>query len=191
MKNTLLLFTAFLLYSMAAQSQQLSSCQVEVWKGRKTNYKIDKIAAYTGNDFQNAPIEFYWGYSLKTKVWEKNSEGIFCLVDNTISDSIYRVKDTINCRDFKLRYIVSYQDVITEGTKLTVKGICKRKITPSLEKALTEKLLSEGLLLEVPDRDLHNWEHVYYVAIRKYQEKYSLNVGLLTQETAKHMNLSY
>jgi hypothetical protein len=115
MKRAFLLFATFFLCSKTAHSQPLSLCQVEVWKGRKINYQIDKIAAYTGKDFKNAPIELFWGYSEKIKVWKKDSRGILCLADSTLSDTIYRVKDTVNCRDFNLTYIVSYRDLISKG----------------------------------------------------------------------------
>jgi hypothetical protein len=192
MKNYfLLLLVIHCCQISCAQNHTLSKCKLEGWKGRKANYKVEKIIAYTGKDFKNPAVEYYDGYSEKRKIWKKRYDGIYCMFDTIISDSSYRVKDTFACREFKIIYHVFNPKILVKGKLKKVDGICEDKITPNLIAGLNQKLLDEKILDELPDISIPNWPHVYYLAIRQYQEKYGLHVGLLTLETARHMKLSF
>lgn len=181
-----LLFVANLI-----NAQTLSDCKVEAWQGRRTNFKIAKIPVYMGKDLKNAPIMYYDRHKYVEKIWETRTDGKVCLTDKTVYDSIYVVTDTLKCRDFKVYYFAAYKDLVTEGKKVKTKGFCPDKITPQLKKELLDKLVAEDVLLEIPDENVPNWEHVWLIAIMNYQQKYDLAVGLLTVETAKHMKLHF
>jgi hypothetical protein len=192
MKKTFLLLILIVgSFLNSVKSQNLSDCKLEVWKGRKTNFQIAKIAVYTGQSMKNVPIQYYDRRTENVKVWEKGADGRVCLVDKIAYDSIYVVTDTIKCRDFKVYYFANYKDLVTEGKKGKSKGFCPNKITPELKKELLAKLLAEDVLYEIPDENVPNWEQVWLIAIMNYQQKYDLAVGLLTVETAQHMKLHF
>ena len=179
-----------LLSNSNAFAQKSTTCEVVVWKGRKAHYTAEKIALYTGRDVKNPAVVFYDDYSFKTQVWRKNENGIFCLKDTLVSDKIYRVTDTTQCRDFRIQYCVSYKNVFVKGKKQTVKGLCETAIVGDFKKKLMEKLIQEGCLTELPDENLQNAHHVLNVAIMTYQEKMGLSVGGLSLETVKLMQLA-
>jgi hypothetical protein len=188
--KTFLTLITWLYFSLQMlDAQALSDCKVEAWQGRRTNFQIAKIPVYMGNSLKNAPVTYYDRRKDVVKVWETRADGKVCLADKVVYDSIYVVNDTLKCRDFKVYYFASYRDLVTEGKKVKTKGICPNKMTPQLKKALLDKLVAEDVLLEIPDENVPNWEHVWLIAIMNYQQKYDLAVGLLTLETAKHMGL--
>jgi hypothetical protein len=193
-KYVLLLLFLFCCESMmyAQEKHTLSSCKLEVWKGRKTKDIITKIALYTGNDFKNPAIEPHDSFSMTQKKWAMRN-GVWCQTDSTetLQKIVYRVKDTTTCREFRMKYHVWYRKPLVEGKRKKVEGICEDQITPNLIAGLNQKLLDEKILEELPDTSIPNWPHVYYIAIRQYQEKYGLHVGLLTLETVQHMKLSF
>jgi hypothetical protein len=190
--KTFLAFTIILLsFANPMNGQMLSDCDLEVYKGRRTNFVIDKIALYTGKDFENAPVKCYDKLIRTEKYWKKDNRGVFYLADTVRDYSTYVVTDTVKCRDFKMYYWVSYRDLVKKGTKVKMKGFCPKKMTNELIKALIDKLLVEGLLYEIPDDTFGNWQRVIPMAVMKYQQKYDLAVGLLTIETAKHMGLHF
>lgn len=192
MNKTFVTFTIILLsIANSMNGQTLSNCDLEVHKGRRTNFVIDKIALYTGKDFDNAPVKCYDKLIQKEQYWKKDSRGIFCLADTVRDYSTYVVTDTVKCRDFKMYYWVSYRDLVTKGKKVKMKGFCPEKMTNELIKELIDKLLAEELLYEIPDDTFGNWQRVIPMAVMKYQQKYDLAVGLLTVETAKHMKLNF
>ena len=182
---------------MLTQLQPLKSqnatqnCKLEVWKGRKTNFKINKIALYTGRSGDNTATQLYRVKTEKNKVWKKLEGGILCLVEEEKVIKLYTVIDTVKCRDFTLIYDIPEPEIIVEGKKVKTKGLCEENLTPALHKALTTELLSEGLLFEIPNPNFTNWDQLYLIAVQKYQEKYDLGVGGLTMETVKHMKLNY
>ena len=88
-------------------------------------------------------------------------------------------------------YHLKRQEPLVKGERKKVKGICEDTITPNMIASLNQKLLDEKILDELPDISLPNWQQVYYLAIRQYQEKYGLHVGLLTLETVQHMKLKF
>jgi hypothetical protein len=190
-KTFLLLVLIFGSFLNSIESQNLSDCNLEVHKGRRTNFVIDKIALYTGKDFKNDPVKCYDRVVRKEKTWRKDGLGVFCLVDTVRYDSTYVVTDTAKCPDFKMYYWVSYRDLVKKGTKTKMKGFCPDKMTNELIKELIDKLLAEDLLYEIPNDTFGNWQRVIPIAIMKYQQKYDLAVGLLTVETARHMKLHF
>ena len=191
MKNIICVIILFsmLFNANGVFAQKSTTCEVVVWKGRKAHYTAEKIALYTGKDVKNPAVVFYDDYSFKTQVWRKNENGIFCLKDTLISDKIYRVTDTTQCRDFRVQYCVSYKNVVVKGKKQTVKGLCDADVVGEFKKKLMEKLIQEGCLTELPDEKLQNAHHVLNVAIMTYQEKMGLSVGGLSLETIKLMQL--
>ncbi len=192
-KYFLLFFTIYCYPMTYAQKHTLSDCKLEVWKGRKTKDKITKIAFYTGKDFNNPLIERFDSFSITQKKWERRKDGVWCIADSmeTLTQAVYRVKDTIACREFIMKYHVWLRKPLVKGKLKKVEGICEDKITPNLIAGLNQKLLEEKILEELPDISLPNWPQVYYLAIRQYQEKYGLHVGLLTLETVQHMKLKF
>jgi hypothetical protein len=190
-KTHLLMYLIAFSFINSSNAQRISNCNVDAWIGRKTNFKIEKIAVYTGNDFKNAPVSCYERISEKQQVWKKNEKGVMCLVETMRNDSTFIVTDTLKCRDFKVYYWVSYRDLVTKGKKVKMQGFCPDKMTNDLMWELVNKLSEEGLLLEMPDDTIPNWDHVIPIAVMKYQQKYDLAVGLLTIETAKHMKLHF
>jgi hypothetical protein len=177
----------------AQQKHTLSDCKLEVWKGRKTNDKITKIAFYTGKDFNNPAIEPHDSFSKVYKKWARRADGVWFETNSwdTLKQMVYRVKDTTACRDFIVKYHVWLRSPVVKGKLKKIEGICEDKITPNLIAGLNQKLLDEKILTELPDISIPNWPHVYYIAIQQYQEKYDLHVGLLTLETVQHMKLSF
>ena len=192
MKNSICVIILFstLLSINDVFAQKTNTCEVIVWKGRKAHYTAEKIALYTGKDVKNSAVVFYDDYSFKTQVWRKNENGIMALKDTLISDKIYRVTDTTQCRDFRIQYCVSYKNVVVKGKKQTVKGLCETAIVGDFKKKLMGKLIQEGCLTELPDENLQNAHHVLNVAIMTYQEKMGLSVGGLSLETVKLMQLT-
>jgi hypothetical protein len=195
MKNYFLLLFVIICNQIvyAQYKHTLSNCRLEVWKGRKTNDKITKIALYTGKDFTNPAIEPHDSFSITQKKWARRKDGVWCETDSTetFKKMVYRVKDTTLCREFRIQYHIWYRKPLVKGKRKKVDGICEAKITPNLIAGLNQKLLDEKILDELPDISIPNWPHVYYIAIRQYQEKYGLAVGLLTLETMQHMKLSF
>jgi hypothetical protein len=192
-KYFLLLLVTYYYQTSYGQKHTLSDCQLEVWKGRKTNDKITKIAFYTGKDFKNPAIEPHDSVSVTQKQWERRKDGVWCLSDSmeTLKQIVYRVKDTTACKAFIVKYHVWLRKPLVKGKLKKVEGICENKITPNLIAGLNQKLLDDKILDELPDTNIPNWPHVYYIAIRQYQEKYGLHVGLLTLETVQHMKLTF
>ena len=185
-----LIFTLFSVVN-SLNGQTLSDCKVEAWQGRRTNFQVAKIPVYVGKDLKNAAVVYYDRHTELVKAWKKLPNGIYCLTETAVYDSIFIVKDTVQCRDFKIYYFASYKYLATEGKKVKMKGICPDKITPQFKKELLDKLVAEDIMLEIPDENIPNWEHIWLIAIMNYQQKYNLAVGLLTIETAKHMKLHF
>jgi hypothetical protein len=192
MKKTFLLLVLIVgSFLNSVKSQNLSDCDLEVHKGRRTNFVIDKIALYTGKDTVNDPVKCYDKLIRKEQYWKKDSRGVSRLADTIRDYSTYIVTDTAKCPNFKMYYWVSYGDLVKKGTKVKMKGFCPNKMTNELIKELIDKLLAEGLLYEIPDDTYGNWQKIIPIAIMKYQQKYDLAVGLLTVETAQHMKLHF
>jgi hypothetical protein len=180
---------------IVAPNHTLSKCKVKVWEGRKAEYKAEKIAlaSFTQKEFNSPDVELYERIIKEHEEWAMRYDGVWCKTGKMLKDTIhvYSVKDTIAYRKFQVIYHASQEKILEKGKEKTVKGICEDKITDQLIAGLNQKLLEEKILTELPDLNIPNWPYVYYVAIKQYQVKYGLAVGLLTQETVKHMKLSY